>query len=87
MRLIRQCLSNILEKTDYPNYEILLVDEDTSEKQARFAGEARYMQDRRGSLLLNDPAYSPNLTLDRFALLEASPPDAEYIAFCDQDDV
>jgi len=39
--------------------------EDTPEKRARFAREVRYMQDRWGSLLLNDPAYSTNLTLDR----------------------
>jgi hypothetical protein len=39
--------------------------EDTPEKRARFAGEMRYMQDRWGSLLLNDPAYSPNLALHR----------------------
>ena len=48
--------------------------EDTMEKQARFAGEVRYMQDRWGSLLLNDPAYSPNLTLDREDFSYACPP-------------
>jgi len=48
--------------------------EDTPEKQARFAGEVRYMQDRWGSLLLNDPAYSPNLTLDREDFSYAWPP-------------
>jgi len=48
--------------------------EDTPEKQARFAGEIRYMQDRWGSLLLNDPAYSPNLTLDREDFSYAWPP-------------
>ena len=48
--------------------------EDTPEKQARFAGEIRYMQDRWGSLLLNDPAYSANLTLDREDFSYAWPP-------------
>lgn len=48
--------------------------EDTPEKQARFAGEVRYMQQRWGSLLLNDPAYSPNLTLDREDFSYAWPP-------------
>jgi len=48
--------------------------EDTPEKQARFAGEVRYMQQRWGSLLLNDPAYSPNLTLEREDFSYAWPP-------------
>jgi len=48
--------------------------ENTPEKQARFAGEIRYMQDRWGSLLLNDPAYSPNLTLEREDFSYAWPP-------------
>jgi len=38
--------------------------ENTAAKQARFAGERRYMKERWGDLLLHDPAYSPNLTLD-----------------------
>lgn len=37
--------------------------EDTPEKQARSAGEVAYMKERWGDDLLNDPAYSPNLTL------------------------
>jgi len=48
--------------------------EDTSEKRARLAGEARYLQKRWGSLLLNDPAYSPNLTLDHVDFSYAWPP-------------
>ncbi|HSW36320.1 MAG TPA: glycosyl transferase family 2, partial [Candidatus Limnocylindrales bacterium] len=48
--------------------------EDTPEKQARFAGEGRYLQDRWGRLLLHDPAYSPNLTLDRGDFSYAWPP-------------
>jgi len=38
--------------------------ENTPEKQARFAKETQYMKQRWGDALLNDPAYSPNLTLD-----------------------
>jgi GT2 family glycosyltransferase len=37
--------------------------EDTAEKQARFTSEVRYMNERWGRILLDDPAYSPNLTL------------------------
>jgi len=48
--------------------------EDTPEKQARFASEVQYMQERWGSLLLNDPAYSPNLTLEREDFSYAWPP-------------
>ncbi|MEJ2609698.1 MAG: glycosyltransferase [Candidatus Thiodiazotropha sp.] len=36
--------------------------EDTPEKQKRFAREAEYMLDAWGPLLMNDPAYNPNLT-------------------------
>jgi glycosyltransferase involved in cell wall biosynthesis/putative flippase GtrA len=48
--------------------------EDTPEKQARFAREIEYMQKRWGSLLLNDPAYSLNLTLEREDFSYAWPP-------------
>ncbi len=37
--------------------------EDSPEKVKRFLGEAAVMQEKWGSLLLADPAYSPNLTL------------------------
>ena len=39
--------------------------ENTAEKQQRFAGEIAYMKSRWGRGLLRDPAYNPNLTLDR----------------------
>ncbi len=39
--------------------------EDTAEKQQRFTGEIAYMKERWGDGLLRDPAYNPNLTLDR----------------------
>jgi len=38
--------------------------EDTPAKQARFTQEINYMKARWGQRLLQDPAYSPNLTLD-----------------------
>lgn len=39
--------------------------EDTPEKQARFASEVNYMKKTWGEQLLQDPCYSPWLTLDR----------------------
>jgi glycosyltransferase involved in cell wall biosynthesis len=38
--------------------------DDTPEKQARSAKEVAYMKQRWENLLLDDPAYNPNLTLD-----------------------
>jgi O-antigen biosynthesis protein len=38
--------------------------DDTPEKLARSAKEVAYMQQRWGDLIKNDPAYSPNLSLD-----------------------
>ena len=37
--------------------------EDSPEKQARLQREAEYMKSKWGDLLLNDPCYNPNLTL------------------------
>ncbi len=48
--------------------------EDTPEKQARFAKEVQWMKERWGDLLLNDPAYSPNLTLEHEDFSLAWPP-------------
>lgn len=48
--------------------------EDTPEKQLRFRDEVLYMQKRWGNLLMNDPAYSPNLTLDHDDFSYAWPP-------------
>jgi GT2 family glycosyltransferase len=48
--------------------------EDTPEKQLRFRDEVLYMQKRWGNLLINDPAYNPNLTLDREDFSYAWPP-------------
>ncbi|PVX82289.1 GT2 family glycosyltransferase [Paraburkholderia unamae] len=54
--------------------------EDNPVKQARFMGEIEYMLGRWGKLLKNDPAYSPNLTLeyDDFGL--AWPPRVKPLA-------
>lgn len=54
--------------------------EDTPEKQVRFAKEMAYMKQRWGDLLLNDPAYSPNLTLDHEDFSLAWPPRVEFLA-------
>lgn len=50
--------------------------ENTAAKQARFAAEQRYMKERWGDLLLHDPAYSPNLTLDHEDFSLSWPPRA-----------
>jgi O-antigen biosynthesis protein len=39
--------------------------ENTPEKKARFEQEARFMTAKWGDALLRDPAYNPNLSLDR----------------------
>ena len=48
--------------------------EDTPEKQTRFNKEVAYMKQRWGDSLLIDPAYNPNLTLDRDDFSFACPP-------------
>jgi O-antigen biosynthesis protein len=48
--------------------------DDTPEKQARSANEVAYMHQRWGDALRNDPAYSPNLTLDAEDFSLAWPP-------------
>lgn len=48
--------------------------DDTPKKQLRFRDEVLYMKKRWGTLLMNDPAYSPNLTLDREDFSYAWPP-------------
>lgn len=54
--------------------------DDTPEKQARSAKEVAYMQQRWGDLLLNDPAYSPNLSLDADDFSLAWPPRVAGVA-------
>jgi glycosyltransferase involved in cell wall biosynthesis len=53
--------------------------ENTQESQ-RFAKEAAYMKQRWGDTLLNDPAYSPNLTLDHEDFSLAWPPRVDLLA-------
>ena len=48
--------------------------EDTPEKKLRFKNEVLYMKKRWGDELMNDPAYSPNLTLDYEDFSYAWPP-------------
>lgn len=55
-------------------------DENNPEKQARFLSEIRYMQKRWGDCLTNDPAYSPNLTLDHEDFGLAWPPRTRPLA-------
>jgi len=55
-------------------------DDDTPEKQARFAKEVQYMTQRWGDQLLNDRAYSPNLTLDHEDFSLAWPPRVELLS-------
>ncbi len=54
--------------------------DDTPEKQARFAKEVAYMKQRWNDQLLNDPAYSPNLTLDHADFSLAWPPRIAHLS-------
>jgi O-antigen biosynthesis protein len=53
--------------------------EDTPAKKARFAGELAYMRQHWGEQLKNDPAYSPNLTLESQDFGLAWPPRAPLL--------
>lgn len=53
--------------------------ENTPEKMARFRAEIEYMKRRWHHLLINDPAYNPNLTLDREDFSLADPPRQEIV--------
>lgn len=53
--------------------------DDTPEKRERFVKEVRYMQLHWGDLLLNDPAYNPNLTIHREDFSLAKPPRLETL--------
>lgn len=57
--------------------------EDTPEKIARFEKEAAFLKKRWGKKLLNDPYYSPNLTLANESFAFANPPrvSAPWLAF------
>ena len=52
--------------------------EDTPEKQMRFEQEVQFMKQHWEKQLLNDPAYSPNLTLDYEDFSLAWPPRINY---------
>lgn len=52
--------------------------ENTAAKQARFAAEVAFVQARWGRALLEDPAYSPNLTLDSEDFAYAWPPRVDW---------
>ena len=54
--------------------------ENTPEKQDRFASEVQKMKERWGAKLLDDPCYSPNLTLDHEDFSLAWPPRIEFLA-------
>ena len=54
--------------------------EDTPDKQARLTREGQYLKQRWGDLLLNDPAYSPNLTLNHDDFSLAWPPRFELVS-------
>jgi glycosyltransferase involved in cell wall biosynthesis len=53
--------------------------EDTPEKHLRFSQESTYMKQLWGHLLMNDPAYSPNLTLEHQDFGLAWPPRLEWL--------
>ncbi|MGH8782880.1 glycosyltransferase [Paraburkholderia sp.] len=54
--------------------------DDNPQKQPRFAAGITYMQRRWGDLLMRDPAYNPNLTLDYEDFSLAWPPRVEPLA-------
>jgi glycosyltransferase involved in cell wall biosynthesis len=53
---------------------------ENTQEDKRFAKEAAYMKQRWGDTLLNDPAYSPNLTLDHDDFSLAWPPRVDLLA-------
>ncbi len=53
--------------------------EDSPEKKARFANELAYMKHQWGEILENDPAYNPNLAIDREDFSLAFPPRVEVL--------
>ena len=58
----------------YHDESSLCGSQDGSENRARFEAEVAYMQKTWGDLLLADPAYSPNLTLEHGDFTYAWPP-------------
>jgi glycosyltransferase involved in cell wall biosynthesis/SAM-dependent methyltransferase len=58
--------------------------ENTPEKKERFAKETQYIKQRWGHQLLNDPAYSPNLTLNHEDFSLAWPPRVDSLSHAAQ---
>ncbi len=58
--------------------------ENTRAKQLRFTEEVLFMKKRWGDLLINDPAYSPNLTLDHEDFSYAWPPRVDQLVCSDE---
>lgn len=54
--------------------------DDASERRFRFSNESAYMKQLWGRLLVSDPAYSPNLTLEHQDFSLAWPPRLELLA-------
>ena len=54
--------------------------DDTPDKHVRFAQESMYMKQLWGHLLANDPAYSPNLTVEHEDFGLAWPPRVELLS-------
>jgi glycosyltransferase involved in cell wall biosynthesis len=63
----------------YHQEPLIRGNEDPLEKQFRFSKESAYMKQRWGELLLSDPAYSPNLTLESGDFSLAWPPRVESL--------
>jgi GT2 family glycosyltransferase len=57
LELLRRCINSILEKTDYPNYEILIVD-NGSDQQAVLEYLANIVNDRRVRVLRDDRSFN-----------------------------
>lgn len=54
--------------------------ENTPEKKERFSKEVKYMQTRWETIIYNDPAYNPNLTLDREDFSLANLPRTKFLS-------
>lgn len=80
-KYLEELMNSVLNQ-DFPDLEILVRDDGSTDETARIL--EKYSGLENVQIL-----YGDNLGVvgSFFALLEASSPDAEYIAFCDQDDV
>ena len=80
-KYLKELMDSVLNQ-DFPNLEILVRDDGSTDKTL-------HILEKYSGLKNVQILQGKNIGVVRsfFALLEASPPDAEYIAFCDQDDV